>query len=388
MYRLLRLGFVAVVGLGVVACFPSPEVIQTDLAATPAPGTGTFHATGSMAVARVWQTATRLADGRVLIAGGWDASRKPLGSAELYDPATGSFGPTGSMATAREEHTATLLADGRVLFAGGFAGTACLSSAELYDPKTGAFTPTGPMLTARASATATLLPDGQVLVVGGYDALIRDEFGVDEPQALSSAELYDPGTGVFRPTGQMATHRYEHGATLLRDGRVLIAGGDGGPGNLEPLASAEVYDPAKGAFGATGSMTVAHIGGGAILLPDGRIMVAGGSNGLGSLGIIDLYDPAAGAFTRSGPMPLRREGHIAALLADGRVLLAGGWAEAHFLASAVVFDPASGKTVPAEPMSVERNGATGTLLADGRVLVAGGESERDSPLASAEVYAP
>jgi hypothetical protein len=149
-----------------------------------------------MTTTRFFHTATLLADGRVLVAGGYDSHYAPLASADLYDPKTGTFSPTGSMAGARGLHTATLLSDGRVLIAGGgpwgsmLLTASYLASAELYDPKTGTFSPTGSLATARAWHTATLLADGRVVIAGGAGSAF-----------LASAELYDPKTGTFSPTG-------------------------------------------------------------------------------------------------------------------------------------------------------------------------------------------
>jgi hypothetical protein len=157
--------------------------------------TGTFTATGPMTAAGAWQTATLLSDGRVLLVGGSGAS---AASAELYNPKTGTFSATGSMmTTARIFQTAALLSDGRVLIAGGAKDMdTTVASADLYDPKTGMFTATGSMATARGSHTATLLSDGRVLVAGGSVAA-----GGVSGMFLASAELYNPKTGTFGPTG-------------------------------------------------------------------------------------------------------------------------------------------------------------------------------------------
>jgi len=283
------------------------------------PKTGTFSATGTMTTARSAHSATLLPDGRVLIAGGcaggcWN--HNPVASAELYDPKTGTFGATGSMATDRTYHTATLLADGRVLIAGGCTDAFCnhtIASAELYDPKTGSFSPTGSMSTYRVNHTATLLSDGRVLVTGGCtDAFCNHTF--------ASAELYDPKTGSFSPTGSMSTYRARHTATRLSDGRVLVAGGCTDEFCNHTIASAELYDPQTGTFDATGSMSAARDFHAATLLSDGRVLVTGGDD----LDSAERYDPTTGTFDAIGSMTRARRNYTAALLPDGRVLIAGG----------------------------------------------------------------
>jgi WD40 repeat protein len=350
------------------------------------PATGKFSATGSMATSRDFTTATLLADGRVLIAGGFDGS-KSLASAELYDPTTGKFSPTGSMAVARFAHTSTLLPDGRVLIAGG-DDKSDLASAEIYDPKTGKFSPTGSMSQARYSHTATLLQNGVVLIAGG-----DDDSGASLV-TLASAELYDPATGKFNPTGSMQTAREYHTATLLSDGRALITGGYVvHPGSDDAtLASAELYDPATGKFSATASIKNERRQHTATLLSDGRALITGGyvvhpGSDDATLASAELYDPATGKFSATASMKNERRQHTATLLSDGRVLIAGGEDESETaLASTELYDPEAGKFSPAGSLAQARFYHTATRLSDGRVLIAGGDDE--SGLASAELYQP
>jgi hypothetical protein len=224
----------------------------------------------------------------VLIAGGFHPQWHPeIASAELYDPATGKFSATGSLGTARYDHTASLLADGRVLVAGGAGEVAggASESAELYDPKTGKFSPAGPMTAGRSGATATTLSDGRILIAGGESG----------PGFLASAEVYDPVTGKFAATGSMKTARTAHAAALLSDGRVLIVGGWGGWDGSKWLygSSAETYDPKTGTFGPAGSLAVGRSAPTATLLSDGRVLVTGGigPDDLGPLASAELYKP-------------------------------------------------------------------------------------------------
>jgi Kelch motif/Galactose oxidase, central domain len=382
-------------------CATSPSLAPTSTpgptaaaAASPTQGptlapTPTLQAglTGPLGVGRQIHTATRLADGRVLVAGGYDVNNLPLASAELYDPTTNTFSPTGSMSAARGLHTATLLSDGRVLIAGGGQASwapgapTFLATAELYDPKTGTFSPTGSMSTVRASHTATLLSDGRVLIVGGEDRV---------DHAVATAEIYDPKAGTFSSTGSMTTARGFPTATLLADGRVLIVGGNAGAWSYDGpfLASAEIYNPKSGTFSPTGSMATPHAWHTATRLADGRVLVAGGEHARTDLTSAEIYNPKTGKFSPTGSMTVGRVYHAAALLSDGRVLVEGGGSDYsgnRFLASAELYDPKTGIWTATGSMADQRNLLTATLLTDGRVLVAGGFGAAE-PLASAELY--
>ncbi len=245
----------------------------------------------------------------------------------------------------------------------------------------GTFVPTGSNGTARYGHTATLLPNGKVLVAGGYNNI--DGY-------LTSAELYDPATGTFSPTGSMGTARFNPSATLLPNGKVLLAGGILGPSGHN--SSAELYDPASGTFSPTGSMGTARSVHTANLLPSGKVLVVGGENNSGGLASAELYDPATGTFGPTGVMGTARRIHTATLLPNGRVLVSGGANNSGgSLASAELYDPATGTFSPTGSMGGIRYAHVATLLPNGMVFVAGGNDTSTYPgtsLTSAELYDP
>ena len=380
---------------GVGTSSPTPGVSASAGEPTPT-STPQPSPAGSMADGRQIHTVTALTDGRVLVSGGYTDVEVALASAEVYDPSVDLFTPTGSMLEARGLHTATRLADGRVLIAGGGpaswvgSGLPYLATAELYDPTTGIFSPTGPMTTPREDHTATLLEDGRVLIVGGND---------EGSRTTPTAELYDPSAGTFSPTGSLGTARGFHTATLLPDGRVLITGGDvaAWDDNGPFLATSEIYDPGTGTFSPTGPMAEGRSHHAATLLADGRVLIGGGVNrgsDKTSLASAEVFDPTTGTFSPTGSMTDGRVYHTATMLADGRVLVAGGAAfgrpyanNPRFLTSAELYDPATGTFAPTGSMSFGRTWAEATLLSGNRVLVTGGVGDgATKSLDTAETY--
>jgi hypothetical protein len=345
---------------------------------------GSFSLSGSLDEARVVHTSTLLPDGRVLVAGGgvgpdWVNGFETIGGAERFDPFFGKFTPAGVFA--RQYHTATLLPSGQVFLAGGEGGSSTIptpSTAALYDPASGQFQPTGTMLVARELHTATLLQDGRVLIAAGT----RPNGIQWEP--LSFAEIYDPATGTFSATGSLNEARYSHAATLLADGRVLIAGGVGNTGKM--LASAEIYDPATGIFTPTASMTFPRSSVVATLLKDGRALITGSSL------VAEVYDPAAGSFQMTGVMTSAPLWHTATLLRDGTILVAGGAGNPAAPHTAEIYDPATNSFQPTGNLNFARVFHTATLLPDGRVAIIGGASMIDgfhlNFINSAETYTP
>lgn len=226
------------------------------------------------------------------------------------------------MGTPRTGHSATLLPGGQLLVAGGEATDAGqvtpLSTTEWYDPLVNQWSAVGDLAEARVGHTATLLRDGSVLVVGGLGASVE----------LATAERFVPSSGVWSPAGALATARAAHTATLLADGRVLVVGGEStnsATGRVNEVRTAELYDPATNRWQSAGRLNAARVNHSATLLPDGRVLVAGGESvTAGRLSSVELFDPETGGWRVGSPMGTARSAHSATLLAAGRLLVAGG----------------------------------------------------------------
>jgi large repetitive protein len=311
-----------------------------------------------------------------------------------------------AMTTPRADQSAAALQNGRVLIAGGTTTGnvgGVTSSAEIYDPNTQSFTATGSMTVARQGATVTLLNDGRVLLAGGVQ-------NVGFRAELSSAELYDPVAGTFAATGSMQTPREGHTATLLRDGRVLVAGGS--DNGVHTLDSAEIYDPRSGAWHFAGHMTVPRVAHVAVLLGSGQVLIAGGGRGDMPGGYIvyqsaETYSPELKQFSRvPAPMKNDRVGAAALLLNDGRALIVGGKSGKVLtsfgpgtlnlnslapLNTAETYDPESGSFVLTGNLQAPHYLPRLVKLQDGNVLVTSGwkiQGPVVAGMADAEVFLP
>jgi hypothetical protein len=349
------------------------------ITAQPALASGTFQKTGSMNVARIGHTATLLANGEVLVAGGDNSGVGGgwLASAELHNPATGTWALTGSMNVPRGSHQAVRLQNGQVLVAGGSNASGTLASAELYNPSTGTWTTTGSMSTARFGFSLTLLPNGEVLAAQG-----------------TSAELYNPATGTWAATGSPTSSIGGPNSALLQDGEVLAVG--------ESINTAsELYNPSTGTWSATGSTGTTIINPITPRLLSGEVFVTGGfQSGQRSYSTAALYDPSTGQFTlETGPCSCRAFNGV--LLQTGKVLVAGGmitvpgnpYPTSETINSAELWDLSTQAWMNTGNLRDSRAGESVTVLPNGQVLVAGGsQSTRHSSgfvvLSSAELYTP
>ncbi len=292
------------------------------------PSTGRWGAATDMLQPRDYPMAVTLTDGSVLVAGG-SRDGQPLDTAERYNPGNGSWVAAGRLNLPRSMGALTLLGDGRALVTGGGIeggpGWGSTASAEIFNPKTGIWSIAAPMAVARARQTATLLVDGEVLVAGGATTY-QGETG----SVTAAVEIYDPKSDSWREAAPMSKPRYFHGATLLGDGRVLVAGGWYATSNSDPShATAEIYDPATDKWVATAPMTKARAAYSLVGLPDGRVLAAGGVDpDYKAQASSELFDPITGAWKATGDLAQAVMWSAAEALPDGRVLVAGGGLDA------------------------------------------------------------
>ncbi len=258
--------------------------------------------------------------------------------------------------------------------AGGSDDTSSVPVEQLYDAAKGTWSSTGSLHASRYRHTATLLSDGKVLVAGGTPN-------------VASSELYDPISGTWTVTGSLHAGRFGHTATLLSDGRVLVAGGSNSSTNI--IADAEIYDPSTGAWTVTGSTIRARAGHTATLLPNGMVLVVGGANNNGFHESAELYNPSTRAWQFTGSnMSHSRGNHTATLLSNGKVLVAAGSNGNGALGDAELYNPSTQTWASTGSLSAGvRLGHKATLLPNGRVLVIGGRNN-SSGLASSELYDP
>ncbi len=298
----------------------------------------------------------------------------------------GSFaGVEAIMANERSSHAVIALSDGTVLVAGGRGKGGArwprlFPHTEVFDPASGAWTPSGDMAQEREFFTLVALGDGRILAAGGTDIQLEPPKGT---------EVRDPQTGEWSAAGKMTTGRERGAAVLLADGRVLYTGGKNK--NLRDQASTEIFDPDTGEWTEAAPMNQARSIHTATTLADGRVLVTGGGKPEGPyMATAEVYDPAADSWTQVGSMRLPRILHTATLLGDGRVLVVGGKGEpmpdvdSQLRGTAEIWDPGTGEWTPAGSMAEGRAEHTATLLGDGRVLVIGSLGNK----ATAEIYDP
>lgn len=346
-----------------------------------------WSAPSSLNESRAYYGLAALSNAKALVSGG--DINSTLASAELYNATTGNWAPTGSMTYARSLHTLTTLQDGTVLAAGGQNVSAenqqdfDITPAEIYNPTTGVWSSGGIINHARVEHTASLLSNGKVLIAGGR----RPSGGLFQ----TVAELYNPVTHTWQDTGMMLTERAGHKAVTLNNGKVLVVGGEF---SSPDLVTAEIYNPATGTWALTGSLNIFRQNFALVAMADGKAMAIGGysdaplNNGShGYLDTTEIYDPATGNWTLGPRLNYERSAAVATLLSDGKIMVAGGRGNVPYgtyVSNAEIYDPTSNTwTTQSEFVApiVTLTGAV--LLSNGKVLgIDGISSEVFDPLSA------
>ncbi len=315
----------------------------------------TWRGTAPLKQARSGACAVRLADDRILFSGG--TADDLLASVEIYQSTPEEkFVDAGSMNAARSGHGCAVLKDGRVLVAGGGA-----ANVEVYEPSLDTWTSIeSPILRAKGT-TVTALPDGRALITGGK---------------ATEIEVFDADTSTIGllAGGGMLTQRDRHSVTVLRDGKLLFAGGAGADQTV--LNTAETLDPDTGEVSPVEGLATARAGHTATALLDGRVLLAGGTDGSAELSSLEVWIPEARRFqTLGASLKGPRQNHVALLSeTNGVVLLAGGLAASQPLATSELFDPSTDSVQDAGSLTAARSDLAGIVLADGTILATGGRS--------------
>lgn len=362
---------------------------------------GHWSPAGKLSTGRYAAAAALLRDGRVLVAGGYsfEQDRTHAGS-EVFDPARNEWAAGPSMRFDRNFHVPLELPGGDVLFVAGFRNrVGTTATTERLDTARVRFAPDAasgapPAVEERELFASTRLRDGRYLITGGYSTIRK--------RTLDTAEIFDPVRAEFRALPARLRHvRFGHTGVLLPDGRVLLVGGKVLATNADVLP-AELFDPAKGTFTATGALAVGRDRPTAWLLSEEpgkapRVLVAGGSareGGTLPARKCEIFEVASGRFTPGPELVRDRMAHTMTPLPDGRVLLVGGWctSENRTTRQAEIWSPGKGTFTPAGELQHGRHDHVAVRLRDGRVLVAGGKEApaRDgveTPL-PAEIWTP
>ena len=363
------------------------EVIPTPINVEISPTAITVESDslGAMFHSRVYHSATLLPDGRVLVAGGMNEAFTPLRTTEMFDPETNRWTEAEEMKESRTEHSAALLEDGRVIVTGGLnEDLEIVGTTEIFDPQTGKWSQRESMRTVRRGHFTLSLPDGTVAVVGGIGQTLGGLgilANISATGALLSTEIYDPKTDNWSRANDMREGHSGGLAVVLKDGRVLVAGGYN---RGEALASSEVFDPVSDQWMRTSSMARKTFANTATVLSDGSVLFTGGFGMSRAKGGItpgsEVFDPKTNEWRRTPDTLHGRMGHTSTLLPDGRVVTIGGSTAGGPVNTGEYMEPETWLWSEITPMSVERSQHTATLLFDGRILVAGGATQKTSEL--------
>ncbi len=352
---------------------------------------GRWKPVGALSQARHGHTATLLNDGRVLIVGGIGADTlSALSSAEVFNPRTRKFTSVGAMTQGRFGHTATKLNDGRVLIVGGAAFSddtrprfVALTSVEIFDPRTSTFVSAPPLAQGRHWHSATLLNDGRVLVAGGAR---------EEMHHLATVEVWDSTKRVWSSGTPLQTPRCLHQAQRLPNGAVLMSGGrsnerQAGFGRVQ--ASSEVWPSPGPRDGKPVEMSEARQNHSLWLTPSGQVLAVGGKTEGTLTNLIEAFDTTTQRwqpFTPSLPLPLAHHS-VTSLEAKGFMVAGGETSNTPDTSQTQWFDAAAGRFCRAGELNISRREHTATRLKDGSVLVVGGLSAGVAE-ASAERWQP